>query len=229
MCKLIAYYRVSTVKQGQSGLGLEAQKTSVTSYSKETNKLIIAEYTEVESGKNNSRVELQKALDHCELTGARLIIAKLDRLSRNVGFISRLQDSGVKFVAADMPEANETMIQFMSVMAQAERKAISQRTKAALQAAKARGKTLGNPNIQAARDAREDVEGVLKKARQVRSDKSLSWSKKVYKHIEHARASGASSLQAIAEYLNNMDITTARGAEWTRAAVSRVINTVQAA
>lgn len=143
----IAYYRVSTAEQGQSGLGLEAQKSSVEKFVESSNGKIIEQFTEVESGKRNDRPELDKALKLAKKHKAVLIIAKLDRLSRNLAFIATLQDAGVKFVCVDMPEANETMIQFMAIFAQHERKMISQRTKEGLQAAKARGKVLGNPNL----------------------------------------------------------------------------------
>jgi len=127
--KFISYLRVSTDRQGQSGLGLEAQRKAVSDYLDGGKWELLREYVEIESGGNNDRPQLTAALAHAKITGARLVIARLDRLSRNLAFIATLQDSGAKFVAADMPEANETMIQFMAVIAQYERKRISQNTK----------------------------------------------------------------------------------------------------
>jgi DNA invertase Pin-like site-specific DNA recombinase len=139
----VAYYRVSTAKQGRSGLGLDAQRKAVMDYLNGGSWDLAGEFLEIESGKLDRRPELEKALAMCELTGATLVVAKLDRLSRNVAFLATLQDSGARFVAADMPEANELTIHIMAAVAQAERKAISRRTKEALAAAKARGVRLG--------------------------------------------------------------------------------------
>jgi DNA invertase Pin-like site-specific DNA recombinase len=141
--KFVAYYRVSPAKQGRSGLGLEAQRASVQAYVKDGQ--IVAEYIEVESGKRNDRPELAQAIEHARREGATLIIAKLDRLARSVAFIFALRDSGVKFIACDMPEANTLTIGLLAAMAQHERELISERTKAALAAKKARGFKLGSP------------------------------------------------------------------------------------
>src|SRR5262245_3881214 len=140
MTKYISYLRVSTKRQGQSGLGLEAQRAAVAHYKP------VAEYVEIESGKDDAnRPALQAALNACKVYGATLVIAKLDRLSRDAHFLLGLQKSEVKFIAADMPEANELIVGIMAVVAQAERRMISERTKAALAAAKAQGKRVGNP------------------------------------------------------------------------------------
>src|SRR4051794_18243920 len=139
----VAYYRVSTAKQGASGLGLEAQKTAVRDYLNGGSWRLAAEFTEIESGKRDDRPELQKAISACRLYGARLVIAKLDRLSRDLHFLTGLERAGIQFVATDMPEANEMVVHMMAVIAQAERKMISARTKAALKAAKARGTVMG--------------------------------------------------------------------------------------
>src|SRR6516164_2276317 len=141
--KFVAYYRVSTQKQGRSGLGLEAQRQAVAEFLNGGDWKIVAELTEVESGKKSDRPELVKALAMCRLHGARLVIAKLDRLSRNAHFLFGLQEAGVDFVAADMPNANQLTVGIMAVVAQDEAKRISERTKAALQAAKKRGTKLG--------------------------------------------------------------------------------------
>ena len=137
MKKIIAYYRVSTRKQGAEGLGIDAQRADVARYAA-GNGEIIAHYTEVESGKKDSRPELTKALQHAKQTGATLVIAKLDRISRNASFILRLRDSGVDFVACDLPGASTLTIGFMAIIAQHEREAISSRTKAAAEVRKQR-------------------------------------------------------------------------------------------
>jgi DNA invertase Pin-like site-specific DNA recombinase len=145
--KFVAYYRVSTDKQGQSGLGLDGQRQAVMNYLNGGPWRLVAEHTEVESGKRNARPELQKALAACRRHKAKLCIAKLDRLSRNLAFIATLMDSGVEFVATDNPHANKLTIHILAAVAEHEREAISQRTKAALAAAKARGKKLGGRNV----------------------------------------------------------------------------------
>jgi DNA invertase Pin-like site-specific DNA recombinase len=144
--KLVAYERVSTARQGKSGLGLEAQRKAIDDYAATKGGTILARFTEVESGRKNDRPELEKALQLARITGATLVIAKLDRLSRNAAFLLTLRDAGVSFVACDMPEANDLTVGIMALVAQQEREAISRRTKEALAAAKARGVKLGNPN-----------------------------------------------------------------------------------
>lgn len=145
--KYIAYYRVSTEKQGRSGLGLEAQQAAVEAFvTARAGELIAPPFVEVESGKRaDNRPELAKALAACKKHHATLLVAKLDRLARNVSFIATLLESGVDVVAVDMPEANRFMLHVMAAVAEHERQAISDRTKAALAAAKARGVKLGNP------------------------------------------------------------------------------------
>src|SRR5436190_13588369 len=149
--KFVAYFRVSTDKQGKSGLGLEAQRKSVLDYLDGGRWTLNAEFTEIESGKRNDRPELEKALAACKKQRAKLVIAKLDRLSRNLAFIATLMDSGVEFVAVDNPHANKLTVHILAAVAQHERELIAQRTRDALQAAKARGKTLGNPKLATAR------------------------------------------------------------------------------
>ena len=161
MCQnYVGYYRVSTEKQGKSGLGLEAQQTAVEAFiaSKGADAKLVATFTEVESGKrSDNRPELTKAMEHARLTGATLLIAKLDRLSRDAHFLLGLQKAGVRFVAADMPEANELVVGIMAVIAQAERKMISTRTKAALAEARKRVTVTGqrmHPDDEAPRAVR---------------------------------------------------------------------------
>ncbi len=139
----IAYYRVSTQRQGQSGLGLEAQRASTASFLASGEDKLISEYTEVESGKRSSRPELENAIEACRKLGAVLLIAKLDRLARNVHFISGLLESGVRFTAVDMPNADRFMLHVYAAMAEEEGRRISERTKSALAAAKVRGVRLG--------------------------------------------------------------------------------------
>jgi len=144
--QIVSYLRVSTAKQGLSGLGLEAQRAAVASFAKAGAHATVAEYVEVESGSKAARPQLSAALTTCRLHRATLVIAKLDRLARNVAFIANLMDGGVEFVACDMPHANRLTLHLLAAIAEHEREMISQRTRAALQAAKARGARLGNPN-----------------------------------------------------------------------------------
>ena len=139
----VAYYRVSTDRQGRSGLGLEAQQTAIRNFLNGGDWVLAGEFTEVESGKKNDRPELAQALALCKRKKAKLVIAKLDRLSRNLAFIATLMDSGVEFVAVDNPHANKLTLHILAAVAQHEREMIADRTKIALQAAKARGVQLG--------------------------------------------------------------------------------------
>src|SRR5262249_39398146 len=146
--RFIAYFRVSTAAQGRSGLGLEAQAEAVQRHVAGTSGELVGSYREVESGTNTTRPELGAALAACRSTGATLLVAKLDRLARNVAFVANLMESNVDFVAADCPTANRLTLHILSAMAEYEREQISTRTKAALKAAKTRGLRLGNPQLQ---------------------------------------------------------------------------------
>lgn len=164
--RYIAYYRVSTKRQGESGLGLEAQRSAVERFVGNYTDSVITEYTDIESGKNDNRPELKKAIQEAQKHKATLLIAKLDRLSRNAGFIFTLRDSKVDFICADMPTANSVTIGIMAVLAQDERERISQRTKAALAELKKQGKQLGTPtNL---------TEAAVAKGRQVRAANALN-------------------------------------------------------
>src|ERR1700720_170588 len=145
--RFVAYYRVSTDRQGRSGLGLEAQRKAVMDYLNGGAWELAGEYTEIESGRHSDRPELVKAIATCRKQRGRLVIAKLDRLSRNLAFIATLMESGVEFVAVDNPTANKLTVHILAAVAQHEREMISERTNAALAAAKRRGKRLGNPNL----------------------------------------------------------------------------------
>jgi DNA invertase Pin-like site-specific DNA recombinase len=148
--QIISYLRVSTARQGASGLGLEAQRAAVAAFTAAGGHKLTAEFVEVESGAKAARPQLAAALTSCRLHRATLVIAKLDRLARNMAFIANLMDGGVEFVACDMPHANRLTLHLLAAIAEHEREMISQRTRAALQAAKARGVRLGNPNGAAA-------------------------------------------------------------------------------
>ena len=219
MIKYIAYYRVSTAKQGQSGLGLEAQQASVSDYLSTANGELIAEFTEVHSGKDNHRPELDKALRKCRLTGATLLIAKLDRLSRNAAFLMNLQKSAINFVAVDMPEANNLTIGLMACLADYESEMISKRTKEALKAAKARGVKLGNPKLDEVRYT--DTVAATK----ARVEKAKARNAEIREVINEIRGSTKTplSLRAIAKRLNVAGYTTARGKDWKATSVMRVM------
>ncbi len=216
--KFVAYLRVSTAKQGRSGLGLEAQHEAVQQFViGRGGKIIAPEFVEVETGKRNDRPELEKALKRCRLTGATLVVAKLDRLSRNAAFLMTLRDSGVDFVAADLPEANTMTVGVMAVVAQHEREAISQRTKAALAAAKARGRILGGFREGAPNIGRYQGKGV-----QAACQMALLAAEERRETIEALQRENL-SLNAIAARMNADSVRTSRGGKWTATAVKRTI------
>lgn len=218
--KAVAYYRVSTATQARSGLGLEAQRRAVAEMCAGKGMEIIAEFTEVESGKRNDRPELDEALRRAKLTGATLVVAKLDRLSRSVAFLSTLQDSGARFVAADMPEANELTVHLLAAVAQAERKAISARTREALRSAKERGVRLGNPNGAAA--LRRAGKGNAAAVR-ARCDEASVRAKELADEVAAVTAGGAVSLREIAHGLNERHIEAPRGGRWHPSGVRRLL------
>lgn len=213
--KFVTYYRVSTARQGMSGLGLDAQREAVTSYLNGGKWEVVGEFTEVETGKGSNaldkRPQLKAALDLCRKSKATLLIAKLDRLARNVHFVSGLMESKVKFVACDLPEANTLTIHIMAAFAEHEAKRISERTKDALRAAKARGVVLGaagadnlKPNIEA------------------RQKTANSFANKLTGVIEGMKARGLSQRAMVTE-LNALGIKTARGGEWSLVQLQRVM------
>lgn len=222
--KHVAYYRVSTGKQGRSGLGLEAQREAVRAYLNGGSWELIAEFTEVESGKRHeNRPELQAALELCKLTGATLIVAKLDRLSRDAAFLLTLQNAGAKFVCADMPDANSLTVGIMALVAQQEREAISSRTKAALVAAKARGVKLGGSRECPPPPPPHELGNIA--SAKARIAKSLDHAQSVMNEIARAKEGGAQSLRQIAAVLNERGINTPRpGGQWQAAQVKAVID-----
>jgi DNA invertase Pin-like site-specific DNA recombinase len=223
--KHVAYYRVSTARQGRSGLGLEAQKQAVADYLK-SRKAALREFTEVESGKHNDRPELARALQLCRQTGATLVIAKLDRLSRDAAFLLSLRDSKVEFVAADMPNANRLTVGVMALVAEQEREAISRRTREALAAYKRRQqrdpslRPLGNPNGAAAMLAKGKGNRAALAAISARADRHAGELRPV---IEELRADGVTSLEGLAAALNERGMQTPRGARWYASSVRNLL------
>lgn len=214
----VAYHRVSTDRQGKSGLGLEAQQAAVREFLNGGRWRLVAEVVEVESGKRNDRPKLTEALRLCRLHNAILIIAKMDRLARNVAFVSNLMESGVEFTAVDFPQANRLTIHILAAVAEHEAKAISDRTKAALKAAKARGTKLGGNRGSIITD---EARQASKAARRGSAASRASDLKPV---IDELRAGGVSSLRGLAKALTARSIPTARGgSEWSPMQVQRVL------
>lgn len=221
--RYVAYYRVSTQRQGISGLGLAAQESAVQSYvSSQPGSEIVASFREVESGKHNDCPQLQEAINRCKLTGATLIIAKLDRLSRNASFLFQLRDSGLDFLCADMPGANRLTVSIMACMAEEERRLISERTRNALKAAKARGQKLGSPLGAKAFNGhdREGASAALK----AKADSSAA---QLAPMVSSMRANGM-TLRQIAATLNAEGVKTARNSEWHASTVNAVLKRISA-
>lgn len=207
----VAYYRVSTEKQGRSGLGLDAQRQAVASFIAHKGQLA-QEFTEIESGRKNDRPQLQAALFLCRRQKATLVIARLDRLARNVAFIANLMESGVEFVAVDMPHANRLTLHILAAVAEHEREMISKRTKDALAAAKARGQRLGNPTPALA----------LERARAAVMESAELFTATHAPLVRELRTGGL-TLRAIARELDRRNIKTARGGRWQAAQVRNII------
>jgi DNA invertase Pin-like site-specific DNA recombinase len=223
--QFISYLRVSTKEQGDSGLGLEGQRSAVTSYLNGGKWALIQEVVEVESGKRNDRPKLAEALRLCRIYNATLLVAKLDRLARNVAFISKLMEAGVSFVACDMPQANDMTIHILASVAQGEAKAISDRTIAALAAAKALGTPLGGMR---SNSGSIHTSGTIESVK-VRHAKAVRHAVDLIPVIDSIKAEGATSLREIAAILNERKIPTARGGEWSAVQVQRVIGQSKAA
>ena len=220
--KFVSYLRVSTGRQGRSGLGLEAQRKSVTDYLNGGQWQLVAEVVEVESGKHNGRPELQRAFDLCRDYGAKLIVAKIDRLTRDAAFLLSLRDAGVDFIAADMPDANRLTVGIMALVAEQEREAISKRTKDALAAAKARGVQLG-----AYRDGqfvgRSGTPEDARRATEKRVQASYAFARDKARLLREADPDGSASLAVIAEWFNDRGVKTPSGrGKWTPTGIRRL-------
>lgn len=229
--KYVAYYRVSTKMQGKSGLGLSAQRNDVKNFLKPTDE-IIKDFTEIDSGKNNARVELQKAIDFCKMENATLLIAKLDRLSRNAAFIFKIKDSKVNFICCDMPDANTLTIGIFATLAQYEQEMISTRTKAALAARKAKGLPLGTPE-NLTNEAR--LKGTAKIKENARTNENntratalilskMNETKKVIRKVNGKEVEKwvKKSLSDIANELNEMRFRTSKGKQFKKETVRRL-------
>jgi DNA invertase Pin-like site-specific DNA recombinase len=221
--KFVAYYRVSTQKQGQSGLGLEAQQAAVQAYLNGGKWKIIDKFIEVESGKRSDRPELANALALCRKHKATLVIAKLDRLARTVHFISGLMESGVNFVATDCPNDDRFMLHIRAAMAEDEARKISERTKAALAAAKARGVKLGGYRGGPTGFADGAVQASVAARKAVAADRALEYAEV----IEAIRAAGVTSASGIARELNNRGISAVRGGAWQAVQVQHLLRTLE--
>ena len=213
----IAYYRVSTAGQGRSGLGLDAQREAVAQHVAGAGGRILTEFTETESGRNNDRPELARALAECRRHRAVLVIAKLDRLARNVAFVSGLMESGVEFVAADMPTVNRLPVHILAAVAEEEARMISARTKAALAAAKARGVRLGNPKLRAGTPELAHAAAAAKSA------KARARAADLAPVVAEIRAAGVTTLAGIAKALAARGVPTPSGrGAWSPATVLRL-------
>jgi DNA invertase Pin-like site-specific DNA recombinase len=222
MATVIGYLRVSTKGQGESGLGLDAQRAAVESYAKQIGATLAMTYTEVESGKLADRPQLAKALAHARRSKGTLVVAKLDRLARNVAFLSAMMDAKVPFVAYDNPHANRLTLHILAAVAEAEAAAISHRTKAALAAYKARGGKLG-----AALPQCRNLTDAARKKGAVRAGKAVAkLATEAYADLRPSIAEwrdAGTTLEAIADRLNTEGHTTRRGRPWNPVQVSRVL------
>ena len=223
--RIVGYVRVSTQGQGASGLGLEAQQTAIDGYAGNVEATVITSYTEVESGRKSDRPQLAKALAHAKRSGATLVVAKLDRLGRNVAFLSALMEAKVDFIAVDNPAANKLTLHILAAVAEAEAEAISARTKAALAAYKARGGKLGGQlrqcrNLTA--EARRKGARAAGESLKARADEAYA---DLAPAVAELRTKGL-TLRAIADELNQQGHTTRRGKPWNQVQVLRVLQRV---
>jgi DNA invertase Pin-like site-specific DNA recombinase len=216
--RFISYLRVSTDKQGKSGLGLEAQREAIARYLNGGDWKLIGEYVEVESGKRSDRPKLAKALAHAKQTGATLVIAKLDRLARNVAFVSNLMESRAEFVAVDNPHANRLTIHILAAVAEDEARRTSERTKAALAAAKSRGVKLGGLRCDGAH-LRGHHQSGLAAIKQGAAERARD----LQPVIDEIRGAGVTSARGIARELNRREILTPRRCGWHAASVTRML------
>jgi DNA invertase Pin-like site-specific DNA recombinase len=210
--QFVTYYRVSTDRQGRSGLGLDAQREAVRQFLATRSATVIQEFVEVESGGKDDRPKLREAIAACQRGKATLLIAKLDRLARSVAFIANLMDGNTEFIACDMPEASRLLLHVMAAFAEHERQVIGDRTKAALAAAKARGVRLGANGTELARKHKASAEAFAAAMRP---------------SIEIAYSSGARTSRQLAAYLNHANIVSREGGRWHPASVVRLLARLQ--
>jgi DNA invertase Pin-like site-specific DNA recombinase len=222
MTKFVSYLRVSTERQGHSGLGLEAQRQAVADFLSKGDNTHIGEFVEVESGRKKDRPELNKALHMAKVTGATLLVAKLDRLSRNVVFLAILRESKTPFICADMPSATNFTIGILAEVAQHEAKMISTRVKAALAIVKQQGVKLGCPNGAAAIRRSGSGNGG-RDGGAARKRNADNFAQDLMSVIADVRAKGITSLNGIARELNEREILTARGGKWYPTTVANVM------
>lgn len=220
---IIPYYRVSTKQQEESGLGLKAQRAEVAAFARLHNATVLREFEEVETGKSKDRPKLREAIRHCRLTGATLVVAKLDRLARNVAFTSALMESGVNFVCCDCPSATPLTIHILAAVAEDEAKRISARTKAALAQAKKNGVKLGmhNPVIREKTLGRTGWKKGSERSLEVRRERVRELYGEILPIIRMLRDQGV-TFQGIADALNKEGYKTTRGKSWSRAVVFQV-------
>ena len=219
---IVTYLRVSTARQGKSGLGLEAQQKAVADYLSTGQWNLLEEFVEVESGKNSKRPKLLEAIELCKASGAKLLVAKLDRLARDAAFLMNLKDAGIDFVCADMPEANRLTIGIMALVAEQEREAISKRTKEALAAAKARGVQLGayRDGVYVGGKGNADTARNASEARTVRFHANAVDKLPLLKRYD---PDGTLSLRAIADIFNRYGVKTVSGkGQWSANSVRRL-------
>ncbi|MGD9524137.1 MAG: recombinase family protein [Gemmatimonadales bacterium] len=218
---VVSYLRVSTARQGRSGLGLEAQREAVSEFLGADAARLLQEFLEVESGRNSSRPQLERALALCRLRKAVLIVAKLDRLARDAHFLLGLERAGVEFACCDIPGATRFTVGVMAMVAEEEARMISARTKAALAAAKRRGVRLGRPNL-TGRARRMGTMASIERRRAQAAQRAVD----LAPTVRELQAAGAASLQAIAEGLNERGLTASRGGPWSPTQVSRLLSRI---
>lgn len=222
MHNVVSYLRVSTQRQGASGLGLDAQRAAVANYCARHSARLLREFKEVESGRNNDRPVLKDAIAFAKRSRAKLVIGKLDRLARNVAFIANIMDSGIDFAACDLPEANRLLLHIMAAVAENEARAISDRTIAALAAAKARGVSLGAANPRSRNLSTEAMKLGRERGAAATRQKAKESYEDVVPIMRRLRAEGL-SLAKIADKLNADGLPTRSGAVWRAPQVARVL------